>query len=313
MVHPLPSIPRASAWLSRVSACVRQEPLVETHLSLAGLAHADAARPPRAIFLGLGLCTMAGLSKAVPLDVLGLLLPAEVIRRAAGASELLVVVADRHAVSNGFPVAAVEERARAVEEVLERIRQRCGLSALTVLRASSFHDHEGYREALTSVRQGPAASSHEYVQRQLADALYLGRRRGSLLKVGWALRGVDAFRRRDEIPFDRALRAAGGKLGFVYCKPGRALADRRPRMPPYVVECPEARLCLDRHEDTAAKLAAASRLASPSTVDGFRRHLRALVYTHNRHLDPLPRGPLEHRLEALVERLGVPAPSRAAG
>lgn len=280
---------------------------MDTRLSLSALRRIDPSRPPRTVYVGVGLCAREALSVAVPIDLLGLLLPAEAIRRASGATELFVLIADSHALENGFAPDEVERRARAVELVLENIRARCGLSALKVVRASQFHGEPSYGAALATVSRR-ARGLHDYVLRQLADAVYLERERGALVKVGWALRGADPFRQRDEIAFDRSLRAVvGDRVGFLYCKPGRSLTDDAPRVPPYVVRHFDARVCLDARENPAAKIATSRRRASASTVDACRRHLRQVIYTYGRVIEPLPRGTLEHRLSALIQRV-APTP-----
>jgi hypothetical protein len=310
-MHSAPAIVTVSpSWIEQVADRATLHPLLDTQLSREGLRVADPARPPRMVYLGLGLCARDELSKGIPLDLLGLLLPAEEIRQAAGATELLVLIADRHALENEFPAAEVEARAAALEDALRRIRHRCGLRAMSIVRASSFHGERAYRDALAAVRRRAGDRHHDYALRQFADAIYLEQRYGGLLKVGWALRGAEPARRRDEVAFDLALREIyGDRVSFVYCKPGRSLADESPRVPPYVVTRPDARLCIDGDEDAAAKLERAYRSASPNTVDGYRRHLRALVYTYCRAVERLPRGPLEERVAALTRRL---APTAAA-
>lgn len=313
MPPPVPLLRPSEPWTARAAGCVRQEPLIDTRVSMASLRHADPARPPRAVYVGVGLCTRDQISRGVPVDLLGVLLPAEAIRRAARARDLVVVIADRHAETNGFAPERIEERTRAVEAVLERARRHGGLERLVVLRATAFHQHPRYRSALAQVRGRLGAEIHDYVVRQLADALYLDRHYGALLKVGWVLRGASAAGRRDEVAFDRGLSAVGGgHIDTIYCKPGRSLADEAPRMPPYLVRRPEARIVLDRHDDPASKLARADRRAARDrtarhTVDGFRRHLRAVLYTYGRIVEPLPRGPLEKRMGALLGRLGPAA------
>ena len=291
----------AQAWRRGVERCILAEPLFDARASQASLAHGGGHRP-EAVFMGVGLCAREELSRAVPLSLLGMLLPAEILRRELKASSLLVLIADTHALENGFPAQAVEARAKAMEAALGRVREACGLRSLEVLRASTFHSARGYQAALAAMRR-KAGRTHGYLLRQFADLAFLGRERGPLLKVGWALRGSDPFRQRDERILDRTLRGLGEPLESVYCKPARTLADEAPRMPPYVVKRPEARLCIDRREDAAAKLARAERESSPQTVAAFRRQLRRLIYTWSREVRPLPHGPLESRVAALLAQL----------
>lgn len=298
------------SWRHDVAQRIIHEPLFDTRNSLAGIRNVPADRRPRTVFVGLGLCTRRELTRAVPLDVLGMLLPAELLRRRLGAPELLVLIADRHALENGFPAEAVETRARILEEALGRIRAGCRLDALRTIRASSFHHSGEYLSMLAGLRRR-ISGTHDYVLRQFADILYLSQARGPFLKVGWALPSEEPLRRRDELALDHALtHVAGNRFGFVYCKPGRTLADASPRVCPYIVKRPEARLCLDRPEDVSLKLGLAERTASPETVAGFRSHLRRLVYTFCRVVEPLPKDRLDRRVAMLVTRLQTAGTTR---
>ena len=295
---------RGPAWLSAVVERVAQEPLLHTGASLASLR--GARRRPRAVLVGVGLCNRRRLSTGLPLDVAGLILPAEQLRRAAGADELLLLVADRHALTNRLDPARVEQRARDTVELLRRMSRQCGLGA-RVIRASTFHDRRAYREVLAEIRRR-LPGAHEYVQRQLADCIHFDQLRGGILKVGWTAGRPAAA---DEVAFDRRLRGCyDGPISFAYCKPGRTLDGAA--VPPYVSADPDRRICLDAGEDPAGKLADAG---DDRGHRACRRHLKAIAYTYARHVAPLRRGPLEHRLEALISALldpRAPSPRRAA-
>lgn len=301
MSSPSPIVLTRSDWLSRVTECTLQEPLIETKPSLRGIR--DAVMPPRAVFLGLGLCSPKSVSRAVPLDLLGVLLPAESIRRACGADQLILLIADRHAIATGHPPAEVEARARILERRVRQLCDYCGVDDVSIVRASSFGDTDEYQSTLRQVREqaGPAS---EYVHRQAADVLFFQRRHKSVLKVGWALRRGGVGPRLDEVAFDRALRDIGARgVSFVYCKPGRALNDRTPRVAPYLVRRPEQRLLLDPGEDVEHKLALAEQQLSPEVMQAFYRHLRLLLYTFGRMAEPI-RGPaLATRTQALLDQL----------
>ncbi len=294
------------SWTEVVGRCVRQEPLLDTRTSLVGMSHQTWAVRPRTIFMGIGLCARGELSQAVPLDLLGMLLPAEVLRRELRCQELVVLVADTHALENGFDPEQVELRAQAVEAVLHKVRAVCRLPGMRILRASALHRSTGYQRMLLHVRRRAEEGLHEYLLQQYADVLYLHQQQGPVLKVGWSLPSSDPRRQRDEVMLDQKMAAlTGATLAYVYCKPARTLTDASPRMPPYVVKRPEGRLCLDRPDDPEAKLEAAVRQAHPSTIAGFRRHLRRLVYTYAKVVGPLPRGTLEQRVAAIIDRVGI--------
>lgn len=286
-------------WKQAVVECVAQQPLVHTRASLEGLR--GARHRPAALLMGVGLCTPRQLARAVPVDLLGMLLPAEQLRQASGARELIVLVADRHALTSGFDAAAVEQRARATLDLLDRLGRRCGIPTRLV-RASQFHDHASYRRILAEVA-GRIPDDHEYVHRQLADCIHFDRELGGILKIGWTARSPH---RLDEVALDRRLRELyQGRISFAYCKPGRTI-DGRP-MPPYVALSPSRRVCLEPGEDPARKLAGT---ADSDGMRACRRHLRAIAYSYARQVG-LPRGPLEQRLAALISDLAIPAPVAA--
>jgi hypothetical protein len=305
-------LPQDEDWRKRLLRRIRTEPLFDAPASLASLRN-RLTRKPESIFMGVGLCARDELSRAVPLDLLGMLLPAEILRKTVEARSVVVLIADAHALENGFDPQEVEARAAAVEAAVARARAACRLEHLEVLRASSFHPLASYRATLERMRARAHRSTHGYILRQFADLAFLDREVGPLLKVGWALRGSDPFRQRDERVWDRGLRAAGEAVDFVYCKPGRTLADDAPRMPPYVVKRPEMRLCIDRPEDPLAKLERAMAEASRDTVSGFRRHLKRLVYTWSREVRPLPNGPIEERVAVILRQLTPARPEPVEG
>lgn len=303
-------------WRARLERRLIQEPLFETRVSLAGLRRYTRGEPPRTILLGIGLCSRDALSSAVPLDLLGMLLPAEILRRQVGACELLVLVADAHALENGFSPEAVRARTRAVIDALAAIRCHCRLERLRIVRASELELEPAYRATLEEVSRCAGQRWPSYLLRQFTDALHLHRRAGPLIKVGWALAGPEGTMQRDEVALDALLcEVTCAPLGFAYCKAARSLADAAPRVPPYVVRRPQARLCLDPEEDPVHKVAAAARVASPMTVSAFRNHLRRLVYTYGRVVESLPHLPLEERVAVLIGRLagarGAWPPGRA--
>lgn len=299
-------------WMAGVAATVQQESLLDTRSSLASLRGLTRPAPPRAVFVGVGLCTRTQLSQALPLDLLGMLLPAERIRRAAGASTLVVLVADEHAFTNAFEPLRVERCVQATMAGLARLRRACGLDHMTVVRASAFHQGERYRAVLAEARRRIPERAHAYVERQIADVEYLDRVYGGILKVGWVREGAHRGVRRDEVAFDRLARACfGSHVGFVYCKPGRALADGARKAPPYISVEPRRRICLDPGEDPGRKLAEARAFASEETINGVRRHLRRLVYAYDKHVDGLS-GRLEERVESMITRVCAAAPQAAA-
>lgn len=290
------------AWLRGVWDVVEQSQLIETRPSQRALGQLERWRMPQAVIVGIGLCTRDQLSAGVPLDVLGLLLPAERIRRVIQGDSLVVVVADSHASTNQFDDHDIQRRAEHAVAVLEQLRLRLGLKRMRVIRASRFHRTQAYRQVYSWLEEDSPAGAHPYFKQELADVEYLDRQLGGIVKVGWAISGSASVEPvRDELAFDRRFQKwIGNHVGFVYCKAGRTFEDRRPKACPYTVLNPSRRICLDPAEDPRAKLEEAHQIARRSTIRGARKHLNAVCRAYSDLVSPLS-GPLEDRLQRLVQ------------
>lgn len=283
-------------WLARVREATRQEPLIETRPTLAALEGLNEG-PPRAVFVGLGICSTRELSTSLPVDVLGMLLPAERIRRAAGAKALLVLLADEHAASNGLDSYQIKRRSRQTLRALERIKG-ASLPNMRIIRASSFHGSSEYQEILAEVRRRAPLDEHPYFIQEAADIEYLYRRLGGIVKVGWTIGpSAAAERRQDEVAFDRRFRAwIGHHVGFVYCKAGRTLDPKQPKACPYIATQPAYRICLEPGELVARKVRSAERA---DVARGLRNHLKRIARCYNELVQPLS-GPTENRIQELI-------------
>ena len=292
-------------WRDRFRRVVQQESLILTAPSLPAVR--ELVEPPQLVYLGVGLCTRHHLSEGLPVDVLGLILPAEAIRRALGAAQLLVLVADAHASTNHLPPDQIERRARRTVQALARVARRFALSRMVVVRASTFDSLDEFSGLLRAIETASDGRHHSYVLRQVADVAYLSRRCGPLVKVGWML-GRALMRRgaTDELMFDRLVAPlSDASAAYVYCRPGRALDDERGRAPPYIVRDVTRRVLLDHREDVARKLEAAA--ASPLAVRAVKNHLRRITATYARTVAPLSAPTVEARTQNMLDRLFRPA------
>jgi hypothetical protein len=292
------------AWRRRLGDLILQEPLIETRPSLAALRQVPAGRPPGAVFVGVGLGTPSRMSEVVPLDILGILLPAERVRYAINAGRLVVLVADAHTRTNGFKHCQVEEQALRVVHTLERIRGALGLKRMQIVRASSFHDTVEYRRILDQVKCRGADEDHPYFGLEVADVQYMNRLHGGIVKVGWTIgRSGIALAGNDEAAFDRRfLRWVGRHIGFVYCRAGRVFDDRRPKASPYVTLNGERRLCLHPEERVKTKVELARQHASEQTARGVKNHLKKIARCYCAVVEPL-RGAWDQRMQAILSRI----------
>jgi hypothetical protein len=287
-------------WRGQLEQRVRQEPLVDYRLSSAHLSPHEPSRRPRTVLVGVGLCSRTRLSPVLPIDVLGMLLPAESIHAAVGASTLIALVADSHAETNRFDPRAVAHTTNRVQSSLDRIRQSLVLPDLQVITASSFHRTSDYLELLAEVST-QVPGQHPYVWQQIADVLYCERKWGPLLKIGWAT-GQHCCRPtpHDELDFDLLTkRWTGNRVGFIYCVAGRTLDPHRPKSAPYLTVNPPSRICLDASEDVQAKLDAARERTDSPLLRSTLRYYRKLTYTFSRQITRLS-GPLPARLQQMI-------------
>lgn len=257
-----------SAWVPAAEAVLADEPLFA---SKAPHRLDGGQNRPRAVYMGVGLCTRHRMAAGLPIDILGMLLPADALRRAVGAEHLVVLVADAHAASNGFPASEVEHRARAVTTALNRIKLARELDHLRVVRASFLQAEAGYQAVLARIRARAGEEGNEYMYRQTADVAFLDQALGGILKLGWTV-GAGGY--RDEVAFDGQVAPwSGHHPGFAYVRCARAFDDRRPKVSPYVGVERGRRLYLDPAESIDRKLARAGQLASARNVAAAREHL----------------------------------------
>jgi len=292
-------------WKDDLLADIKQDGLIEYELSRAGIEDSTRAEPPSAVFLGLGLCTSKEISQALPFDALGMILPAERVRRSIGARSVIAMIADVHAASNSaFSVEAIEQIAAANEDTLRRIVSALGLSSVKVVRASDFHGTLEYQAVLKEVERRAPESPHTYFKKEIADIEFLNRVCNGIVKVGWTVSGsLDVERRHDEVAFDQRFRAwMGDHVSFMYCKAGRPLDERRPKASPYVTTDTSRRLSLLPGEDVHDKLKHAEAHASAQVVKGVRNHLGAIVRCFSAVVNSLS-GTVEDRAQRIIDRI----------
>lgn len=275
-VHPSPSPAPAGDETTRAACLTALVHRQELFLRGADWVHRmppGGLRRTSAAWFGVGVTTSSGLSKGLPLDVLGLVYAQELVRRALGLRRSVVLVADSNAQAAGAEPLAVRRVAVGVERRLRDVVDLLGLPA-EVRLASSLARTEGLPE-LRRLRDLPP-----YVAHQLAQTERL-RQEGIDLKLGWAWPGAV----QDERYFDDLYaRELGARVTSVYVGGGTTLDPRRPRACPYVCSEPAARLLLDPREELERKLAHAPKVARQR----YERILGKLARAHC-HVTGAPR------------------------
>jgi hypothetical protein len=243
------------------------------------------------------------LSTGLPFDALGMLLAAEQLRRAADAPLVVALIADRHALSNGFPSQLVEARACAVQRELNTVRAALGLP-LQVVRAESLHRTCSHREIVERV-EDRAGQAHPYFKLEVADTECLRREHHAIVKLGWALDGRleaphDVL---DERLFDLHFRKwIGADVGFAYVRPGRTLDMKRPLAAPYLALDAGRRLLLSPNELGDEKLERFLAQATRQARAAVLGHLRRITRVYDRAIAPLD-GPVAERVRAVLDHI----------
>ena len=288
-------------WKDALLRCAVQSPLLRTDLTLRGL-HVVRERP-RAIVLGVGLSARGRMSAGLPFDVIGMLLAAEQLRRAAGARRIVALIADRHALTNGFSELHVAPRAREVERQLHAVQRALRLP-LHVVRASTLHARRSHAALVRRVERC-AGSAHPYVTLQVADTEWLRRRHGAIVKLGWALdaRPCAASSTLDERLFDQRFREwVGSSVGFAYVRAGRTFDLGRPLAAPYLVIDAGRRLLLSPDEREGEKLERFLAQAPREARGAVMRHLRRITRVYDRAIAPLD-GTVTERVRDVLDHI----------
>lgn len=277
----------------RADPAPRADPLIRC-------AVAGDGGPCESVYLGFGLATRHGLGEGrLPLDALAMVLVAARRREQLGAARVVHLIADRHALYNGFATRRdVDRRARMLAAELRELAAALGLGPYEVVLASEIEDRLHPR----LMGEAWARCPDLYAARQAADVEWARRRWGAGVKVGWSMSGdVAATGGRDEPYFDRVHRSIfGGELAAVYTAPGRALDPARPRCSPYTLLPGQPRLTFSSGAD-AIRVHCASA--------SMRRHLAPICDRGLEQLGVAVDGALADRLEVLLAHL----PGRASG
>jgi len=265
---------------------ITQEPLVETNLSLAGISNIPEVN---ALYFGVGICNgVPMLSAGLPIDVLSMVLSGEQIDVPKH-----ILVADTHAITNGFDAHSVDRLAGQYQETLQRVIENLGFAGWQVARASEIDQTPTYRDLL-----GTIEASHDYIRRELADMHWFNCEHDVNLKVGWALNGS---KKSDETSFDQEFkRQFDDPLGFIYVVPGRTFDPRRLRSAPYFCTNPEERILLQADENVANKLALAQEKFGEQATRPYKNFLSQVIRLYDKTVERAERGLLTDRLQQVI-------------
>ncbi len=243
------------------------------------------------MYFGIGLCNgVPVLSAGLPVDVLSMVLVSEQIDATKH-----ILIADTHAITNGFNSEAVDRLAREHQERIQRVIDNLGFNSWQIIRASEVDGTPTYKDVLNTVK-----ASHDYIKRELTDMRWFNRERGVNLKLGWALNGS---KNSDEVSFDQEFRRQFQEpLGFIYVVPGRTFDPKRLRSAPYFCADQESRILLQADENVAIKLASAQEKFGSEATKPYEKLLNQIVRLYDKIVEQTERGSLSERLQQVIGR-----------
>tara|TARA_Y100000031_G_C8224647_1_gene387684 strand:+ start:328 stop:1185 length:858 start_codon:yes stop_codon:yes gene_type:complete len=267
---------------------ITQEPLLETKPSLAGISQIPDVE---ALYFGLGLCNgVPMLSAGLPVDVLSMILTGEQLEISKH-----ILLADTHAITNGFDAQSTNRLAGHYQEALHRAVENLGFSGWQVTRASEIDQTSTYKDLLSTIE-----ASHDYIRRELADMRWFNQEHRVNLKVGWALNGS---KNSDERSFDQEFqRQFDDPLGFIYVIPGRTFDPNRLRSAPYFCTNPEERILLHPDENVAHKITLAQEKFGQQATRPYEKFLSQVIRLYDKTVERTERGPIAGRLQQVIDR-----------
>lgn len=273
---------------------IKQGGLIDIEPSLAGVSGIEQITNS---FFGVGLSNgVPELSKGVPFDILSMIFLSEMFT--SGNKNILI--ADEHAVSNGFNQHAVSVLARTYITAFEKILINLGFNNWNIVKASDINKDSTYQLILNSIND-----SNEYIKRQLADMAWFNQERDVNLKVGWSMNGT---KNSDEKAFDNLFEQKfGNVLSFIYSKAGINFDPDALRSSPYFCKNPDARILMDLNENVEKKLIDAKNSfgvtnSGMQAIKTCENHLNQIVRLYNKIIDDRTSGPLYERVQYIIDR-----------
>jgi hypothetical protein len=259
-----PEVQRNAATVEVAQSAQRVEPIITPSKNNSLLyapnssTFSHSALVGKRVYIGFGVAGRKGISVAVPVDMLALIIVAVQTYRAVMATGITFLIADTHALRTGdYDPRAVGRAARRRRHIIFRACEALGVPYPQVFLASEI-EHDPLYQALVEEATRLARGDGEYFVRESADIEFFRRVGDVGLKVGWTLASsAKKIGRFDEQAFDRfylEMFPGGKQLRFVYASPGRTLDPTKPKAAPYLDFENSSRVLLNGREDVRGKL-----------------------------------------------------------
>ncbi len=279
---------------------LQNEPLIEWRLSTGSIDWDSLMNSQgKSLFFGIGLCTSKEPSAGVPFDILQFFLIAEKLRQFFELRKVIVLIADRHALTNSFMTKEiVKELCMQTESLLNAIIEKFQLQSFEIKKASTMMS-EAQRVSLS-----PKTSlSNQYLIEEVSDVLWLMREEKLAIKLGWTIDGSISSPGHDERFFDREIeKFLSRPISFIFTHAGRSFDRHRQKVCPYIAIRGENRIILSPNEHVAEKLHVAHETWGDSSLGGTKRHLANIVRLFESLFGHLSSMTLDEKVQHVLDR-----------
>lgn len=283
-----------------IVAFLKNEPLLKWKLSCAAIDWQTAIRAEgTTLFFGVGLCTSKEPASAVPFDILAFFLEAEKLRRFFELGKVIVLIADRHALTNPFMnKEQVDKLSQHTISILDRIIHNFELKSFEIRKASvMLPDTE-----LNNVLPSDIKLQNQYLVQEIADVIWMVTHDNLTLKLGWSIDNALAVSGHDERFFDLTMKKLlPRQISFLFTAAGRTFDKHRQKVSPYISVKGEHRLLLTSGERVDAKLHEAEIMWSDKHFGGARKHLANIIRSHEEIFGHLPGLSFEQKLQHIID------------
>lgn len=251
------------------------------------------------IFFGIGLMSKDKLSVAMPFDILSFFFVSEILKKSLNLSEVNVIIADNHAISNNlFKKCKIANLADQTFNQISKIVRNFAFKNFNVFKASEIHKLDSFQKILSDLPE----MKNEYLRLEIADTIWLNQNKDLKIKLGWAISTEKKVGGNDERFFDTNIQQMCPDISLVHLQAGRTLDPNRPKASPYLSINKEPRILLLKNENVDQKIKSAISNWSDKSMGGLISHLHDIVRCFEKLQGRLPFSLLAQKIQFIIDK-----------
>lgn len=251
------------------------------------------------LFLGIGIVTSQHIATGVPIDILGMIFSAELLRRKLNSQKVFVFLADQHALTNEhLDKKLIKIQAAKTLHILSKLIINFDLQHFHLVQCTMLNFVPSIKEIFAQLPD----IENQYLKHEIADILWLKKFHNVKFKLGWSMSKQSQVEGHDERFFDQTIQQFQSDVSFLHLKPGRTFDENRPRVSPYISLTGEKRILLEPKENATKKLATFKQDCPKPVFVATTRHLSQIVRLHDQLFEPFKFMRFEEKIQAILER-----------